>query len=138
MLFDGGRNPHHIFFSKVFKFTWKRAESKEKENFSFFQFLFFELWSFFSNFGDVITTIFYDFFTITRKIKIRRKKFIIYFIPLSKLRITHKNQIINAKLRGEREGVGISLVGKIPNLFLLLLFACFSLQLKSTEEGNLL
>ena len=79
MLFGyAGQNPNTFFFSKVFKFTWKRAESKEKENFSFFRFLFFELWSFFSNFGDVITTIFYDFFTITQKIKIRRKK--IYYL----------------------------------------------------------
>ena len=38
------------------------AESREKSNFRFFQFLFFELWSFFYHYCDVITPIFDDFF----------------------------------------------------------------------------
>ena len=68
------------------------TESKEKSNFRFFRFLFFELWSFFDHFCDVITPIFDEFFTITRKIKIRFFK-IIFFILFSTFRIIHKNRI---------------------------------------------
>ena len=53
------------------------TESKEKSNFRFVRFLFFELWLFFGYFCDVITPIFDEFFTITRKIKIG--EFFYYF-----------------------------------------------------------
>ena len=46
------------------------AESKENSNFKLFRFSFFELWSFFGHFYDVITRIFGEFFTITRIKKI--------------------------------------------------------------------
>ena len=74
------------------------AESKEKLN---FQFLFFELWSFFSHVCDVITPIFDSFFTITRKIKIEK----LFFILSSTLRIFHKNGIkTEGRGRGEAWG----------------------------------
>ena len=70
------------------------AESKEKSNFRFFQFLFFELWSFLYS----KLPIFDEFLTITRKIKIGKIEKLIF----------HSFQHI--------AGVCISLVGKSPSL----------------------
>ena len=73
---------------------------------------------FFSSYGhfcDVSTPIFDEFFMITQKIKIRI--FQIFFSFYS----AHSASSIKTGLKLRREGVYISLVGKSPNLFLLLL-----------------
>ena len=58
------KNFFYIFFIKKFQIYMKDAEpaeSKEKSNFRFFRFLFFELWSFFGIFFTQITPIFDEF-----------------------------------------------------------------------------
>jgi len=84
------------------------AESKEKLNLRFFRFLFFELWSFFGHFFDVITLIFVQFFMITRKIKIGEFFIIIFFILFNTHRIIYKNKTERGR------GVYIPLIGKRP------------------------
>ena len=83
------------------------AESKEKSNFRFVQFLFFELWSFFGYFCNVITPIFDEFFTITRKIK--SEHFFIIFFSFYSAHNASSIQIGSKMIAG---GVCISLVGK--------------------------
>ena len=96
------------------EFTWKIRNwlnrKKKKTYFRFFLFLFFELWSFFGHFCNVITPICDEFFTTTRKIKSENW----FYIRFSTLRIFPKNEI---KTDGGGGGVCRSLVGK--SLFML-------------------
>ena len=64
------------------------AESKEKENFWFFSISIFRVMVIFGHFCDVITTIFDEFFTITREKKSENR----FFIRFDTLRIIHKKK----------------------------------------------
>ena len=89
------------------------AESKEKSNFRFFRFLFFE----YGHFLTIFVTSYPQFlmnFRITRKIKIG-KTGKLFFIRFSTFCLIHKNLI-----KTERWGFCITLVWKYPN------FSCYA------------
>ena len=96
----------YIFFIKSFQIWMKdteSAESKEKSNFRFFQFLFFKLWSFLWHHHPNFQWIFHNLKNF--------KNVDLFFILFSTLHIIHKNWI-----KTDGGGVCISLVGKRPRV----------------------